>query len=301
MRVLVSGASGMIGSAIVAALRERGDEVGALVRPGRTPGHLDVPWDPAAGTIDAEALAAGRFDVVAHLAGESLLGRWNEALKREIRESRVRGTRVLAEALAALEQPPSAFVVSSAVGFYGDRGDELLVEGSEQGGGFLADVVRDWEAAADPARAAGIRTVHMRMAAVQGVQGGALKAQLLPFRLGVGGKVGSGTQWAPWVGLTEVVRMWCFAIDDPEVGGVVNAVGPTPVRQAQYARTLGRVLRRPAIIPAPVPLMKLALGGDLVREMLLASQKVVPARLEGLGYEFIDRTIEDALRRELGR
>lgn len=301
MRVLVSGASGMIGGALAAALRERGDEVGALVRPGREPGPLDVAWDPAAGTIDEQALAAGRYDVVAHFAGESLLGRWTEQKRQRILESRVNGTDLLARSIAALDTPPGAFVVASATGWYGDRGEELLPDEAPRGAGFIADVVAAWEAAADPAREAGIRTAHMRMAPVQSPKGGALKTELLPFRLGAGGRIGNGRQWAPWVGLAEATRMWLFAMDRDDVHGPVNAVGPTPCRNSEYVRSLGRVLRRPTIIPAPVPLMKLALGSELIDEMLLASQKVVPARLEALGYDFIDRTIDDTFRRELGR
>lgn len=301
MRVLVSGASGMIGGSLVEALRARGDEVGALVRGGVSTSGLDVAWDPAAGTIDAMALANGRFDAVAHLAGESLLGRWTPDKRTRIIESRVAATALLARSIAALEQRPSVFVVASATGYYGDRGGDVLTEESAAGTGFLAEVVQAWEQAAQPARDAGIRTAHMRMSAVQSRRGGALKAQLLPFKLGVGGPVGSGRQWMPWVSLSEVVRMWCFALDDDRVEGPINAVGPTPSTNREYAKALGRVLHRPAVLPAPTPLMKLALGGDLVEEMLLYSQKVVPARLEALGFEFGERTIEQALRHELGR
>jgi uncharacterized protein (TIGR01777 family) len=291
----------MIGTAIRDLLRARGDEVGALRRGSGSTAGLDVAWDPAAGTIDEAALAAGRFDAVAHLAGESLLGRWTDARKQRIRDSRVNGTRLLATSIAALEQQPATFVVASATGLYGDRGEELLTEQAEPGSDFLAGVVREWEAAAEPARAAGIRTVHVRMAPVQGRGGGALKAQLLPFRLGAGGRVGSGRQWAPWIGLTEAAMVWRHVLDTPEIEGAINAVGPTPVRNRDYVRALGRVLHRPTLIPAPIPLMKLALGGEMIDETLLASQKVVPARLEGTGYEFLDRTIEDAFRRELDR
>jgi uncharacterized protein (TIGR01777 family) len=301
MRILVSGASGMIGSAIVEQLRGRGDEVGALVRHGRPSSGLDVAWDVEREEIDQAALTAGEFDVVMHLAGESLLGRWTEAKRQRIRDSRVHGTRLIARAIADLDRRPSALLVASATGWYGDRGEELLTEESTHGAGFLANVVAEWEAAAEPARQAGIRTAHLRMAPVQGTQGGALKAQLLPFRLGVGGKVGSGRQWWPWIGVTEAARVWCFAADTPEFEGPVNVVGPTPCRNIEYVKSLGRVLGRPTFMPAPVPLMKLALTSDLIEESLLLSQKIVPARLEGLEYEFLDRTVEDAFRRELGR
>lgn len=301
MRVLVSGATGMIGSAIVEALQARGDEVGALVRGDQPTSGLDVAWDPAQGELDETALAEGRFDAVVHLAGESLLGRWTDERRVRIRDSRVDGTRLLARSIAGLDHPPTTFVVASATGYYGDRGEELLTEQASRGAGFLALVVEAWEAAADPARTAGIRTAHLRMAPVQGRGGGALKAQLLPFRLGVGGRVGSGRQWAPWIGLAEAVRAWLFALDTTSVTGPVNVVGPTPCRNGEYVRALARVLHRPAIIPAPVRVMKLALGRELIDSTLLTSQKVVPARLEGLGFEFEDRTIDAALRREIGR
>lgn len=300
MRVLVSGSNGMIGSAIVQALHDRGDQVGRLVRGGPSSG-LDVAWDPAGGTIDGDALAAGEFDAVLHFAGESLLGRWTESKRAEIRRSRVEGTELVAAALARLAAKPSAFLVASASGIYGNRGEELLTEHSSAGGGFLAGVVVEWEAAADAARQAGIRTVHLRMAPVQSTEGGALKAQLLPFRLGAGGRVGDGRQWIPWIGLQECVAIWLHALDHAEVAGPVNVVGPEPARNVEYVKALGRVLHRPTMIPAPVPLMKLALGKQLIEEMLLYSQKVLPARLEAHGYEFRDRTIEDALRRELDR
>ncbi|MEO6867153.1 MAG: DUF1731 domain-containing protein, partial [Gaiellales bacterium] len=191
--------------------------------------------------------------------------------------------------------------VASATGYYGDRAEELLTEESAAGKDFLAGVVAKWEAAADPAREAGIRTLHLRMAPVQSPKGGALKTQLLPFKLGVGGRVGSGHQWAPWIGLAEAVSIWLFLLDHPDTAGPVNIVGPTPCRNKEYVRALGKVLGRPTLIPAPIPLMKLVLGSELINEMLLTSQKVVPARLEALGYEFQDRTIKDALRRELDR
>lgn len=301
MRVLISGASGMIGTAVASLLQARGDEVGALVRPGRAPGPRDVAWDPDAGTIDEAALAALAPDAVLHFAGESLLGRWTPLKRARIHDSRVNGTRLLAGALARMEQRPSSLLVASATGYYGDAGEAVLTEQAPNGEGFLAGVVAAWEAAADDARAAGIRTAHLRMSPVYSPQGGALKAQLTPFRLGVGGRVGAGRQWSAWVGLHEAAAIWAFVLDTPAASGPINVVGPTPVRNAELARTLGRVLHRPAIMPAPVPLMRLALGRQLIDEMLLASQKAVPARLEGLGYDFTDRTIEAALRRELGR
>lgn len=300
MRILMSGASGMIGTAIRRQLEARGDEVGALVR-GRGSSGLDVAWDIAAGTIDSAALAAGGFDAVFHLAGEPLLGRWTDEKRAAIRDSRVNGTALLANALASLETRPSLFAVASATGIFGNREEELLTEQSAPGGGFLAGVVQEWEAAAGPARDAGIRTVQVRMSAVQSPEGGALGQQLLPFKLGLGGRLGSGRQWTPWVGLTEVASMWLYVLDTEAIDGPVNAIGPTPIRNADYVRALGRILHRPTVLPTPVPAVKLMYGGQLVDEMLLYSQKAIPARLEALGYEFLDRTIDSALRRELAK
>lgn len=300
MRILVSGAGGLVGKALVAALRERGDEVGALVRGGGAPGPLDVAWDPSSGAVDQGALEDGDFDVVVTLAGEPLLGKWNDEKKQRIRDSRVNGTRGLAEALAKLERRPSTFVCASAVGIYGDRGDELLTEQSTAGTGFLADVVTAWEAAADPARDAGIRTVHMRMGVVQAADGGALKEQLLPFKLGLGGPVGSGKQWVPWVSLTELVAMYLFAIDTDSIDGPVDAVGPTPARNKEYAKSITRALHRPMIFGVPAFAAR-AMFGEVADALLLASQKVLPARLEAAGYEFLDRTVFEAVERELAK
>lgn len=300
MRILVSGASGLVGEALVDALRARGDEVGALVRGSGPTAGLDVGWDPADGTLDEAALAAGRFDALVHLAGESIMGRWTEDKRAKILRSRVDGTGLLARSIAALDPAPRAFVCASAVGFYGDRGEDVLTEASPRGTGFLPDVVEQWEAAADPARAAGIRTVHMRLAAVFSGSGGALAKQLLPFRLGVGGPVGGGRQWASWVGLEEVVSMFLFALDDERMDGAVNAVGPTPARQREHARAIARSVHRPAFMPVPSFAVR-AMFGDLANELLLASQKVVPSRLEALEYPFRERTVDEAVRNALAR
>jgi uncharacterized protein len=298
MRILMSGASGLLGSAIRAALEARGDEVRALVRSG--PGSDgDVAWDPTGDHIDEKALAAGSFDAVVHLAGESLQGRWDDDKRAQILDSRVKGTGLLTRALAGLQPRPATLLAASAIGYYGSRGDELLTEDSAKGTGFLADVVAAWEDAADPAREAGMRVVHLRMAPVQSAAGGALKEQLLPFRLGLGGSIGGGQQWWPWIGLHDTVRVWLHALDHAEVEGPLNVVGPTPARNAEYAKALGRALRRPTILPTPVPAVKLMFGSQMVEEMLLGSQKAIPARLEALGFEFDDRTIQQAFEREL--
>lgn len=302
MQVLVSGASGFVGSAIVDALRARGDDVGRLMRGNAPAEPLDVRWDPAAGTIDEAALAEAGFDAVVHLAGEPIVGRWTDAKRERILLSRVDGTSLLAGALARLDPAtrPEVLACASGVGFYGDGGTRLLTENSPRGDGFLAGVVDEWEAAAAPAREAGMRTVHLRQGAVQGLGGGPL-AKLLPvFRAGLGGPVGSGDQFLAWIGLGELARVFLFALDTPAVEGVVNAVGPTPCTNAEHAKALARVLGRPSLIRMPAFAMRLAMG-QLAEELLLFSQKVAPMRLEGLGYAFEERDIEEALRAELGR
>lgn len=302
MRVLVSGATGMVGTAVREALAARGDEVSALTRaPSGDRSSRDVTWDPAAGTIDAEALARGEFGAVVHLAGEPLIGRWTSDKRERIRSSRVEGTALLASALARLASPPVVLACASATGYYGDGGNRLLTEEAPRGAGFLAEVVEAWEAAAQPARDGDIRTVHLRMGVVLSPRGGGLQKLVQVFRLGVGGPIGNGRQFASWIGLHEAARIFAEAIHDARFSGVVNAVGPTPSTNGEQARALGRVLHRPAFLPAPRVAVRAMMGTQLADEMLLASQKVVPARLEALGYEFLDRDYEHALRRELER
>ncbi|MBC7461476.1 MAG: TIGR01777 family protein, partial [Thermoleophilia bacterium] len=262
---------------------------------------LDVAWSPANGDIDVAALVANEFDAIIHLGGENILGRWTEEKRAAILDSRVDGTSLLARTIADLEpaQRPAAFLCASATGFYGSRGDELLTEQVGRGTGFLADVATAWEAAADPARATDTRVAHVRIAAVYTPRGGALKSQLLPAKLGLNGPVGNGRQWSAWIGLHDLVRIWLYVLDTPAADGIINAVGPTPARNREIAKALGRGLHRPAVLPVPVPLLKLALGGQLIDEMLLASQKVVPTRLEALGFQFEHRTIDAALQAEL--
>lgn len=297
MRVAVSGSSGLVGTALVCALRERGDDVQRLVR--RPSGAPDeVAWSPARGELDRAALEG--VDAVVHLAGEPIVGRWTPARRRRILESRVAGTGVLAREVAALDKTPRAFVCASAVGYYGDGGDTELTERAAHGSGFLAEVVEAWEAAAKPARDAGVRTVTLRSGIVLSQNGGALQRLLLPFRLGLGGRVGSGRQYWAWIGLHELVRIFLHAIDDDEMRGVYNAVGPEQTTNAQFTHALGRVVRRPTPFPVPGAALRLVMGA-LVDEMLLASQRVIPQRLSEAGYEFLDGSLEAALRRELGR
>jgi len=294
-RVLVSGASGLIGAALVPSLIVAGYRVVRLVR-GAPANQYQITWDPAQEL--SSDLVSG-FDAIIHLAGESIVGRWTAAKKERILESRVQGTRHLAEAMAKASQRPEVFVSASAIGYYGDRGDEILQEESSSGGGFLADVVRQWEAAAQPARDAGIRTVHTRFGLVLGRDGGALPKMLPPFRMGLGGRVGSGRQWWSWVHVADVAGAILHALKS-EVNGPVNVVAPNPVTNAEFTTALGTVLSRPTIFPMPAFAARLAFGqmGD---ELLLASQRVDPAKLNASGYKFQYSDLQVALREILKR
>lgn len=296
MKVLISGASGLVGSALDARLAAGGHDMVRLTRSApRGPGEFH--WDPAAGEIDPGALDG--VDAIVHLAGETVAGRWTDAKKQQIRDSRVLGTRLLAETAAAYDPRPRAFVSASAIGYYGDRGDDPVAEGSPMGTGFLAEVVRDWEAAAQPAREAGIRVVNLRFGIVQSAAGGALRAQLPLFRLGLGGRVGRGRQYVSWVAIDDVARAIEHALSSDRLSGPVNVTAPEPVTNAEYARTLGRVLRRPAVLPAPAPVLRLVLG-EFSGE-LLGGQRVRPDRLLEEGFEFQYPELEGALRHVLGR
>lgn len=297
MRVLVSGTNGLIGSALLAALRTDGDEVTRLVRGPAGPG--DVAWDPAAGTVDETALAAAGVDAVVHLAGEGIATRrWTKAQKQRIRDSRLRGTAGLCEALARLDRPPSVMVSGSAIGWYGDRANEVLTEDSGPGQGFLAQVCQDWETATTPAADAGIRVACVRTGIVLSATGGALKKQLPIFRLGLGGPLGRGRQYTSWIHIDDEVGAILHALRTPELTGPFNATAPTPVTAAEFARTLGRVLRRPAILPVPRPALAVVLGWELSGE-LLASQRLAPTRLQAGGYRFSYPDLEPALRQLL--
>jgi uncharacterized protein (TIGR01777 family) len=295
MRIAVTGATGLIGSALVPVLRAADHEVVTLVR--RTPaGPAEVAWDPIAGAVDDSGLAG--VDAVVHLAGFNLGTRWTISKKRQIRDSRVNGTRLIAEAAARLT-PPATLVCASAIGFYGERGDEVLAEDAARGSGFLADVVAEWEAAADPARDAGVRVVHLRQGLVLAPGGGALARLLLPFRLGLGGPVGSGRQWWSWVAIDDVVRAYVHALEHP-LAGPVNVTAPEPVRNIDFVKALGRALHRPAFAPFPAIAVR-ALLGEMGEELLLTSQRVLPTRLEDDGFAFTHRSLDSALVSVLGR
>ncbi|HEX7242851.1 MAG TPA: TIGR01777 family oxidoreductase [Longimicrobiaceae bacterium] len=297
-RVAVTGASGLIGSALVRALRAEGRRVVRLVRSRPQPGSGDVAWDPERGEIDAAGLEG--VDAVVHLAGENVAQPWTAEAKRRIRESRERGTRLLARALAGLSDRPGVLVSASAIGFYGDRGDETLDESSGPGGGFLAEVCEGWEAAADPARDAGVRVVHPRIGVVLTPQGGALAKLLVPFRLGVGGKVGSGRQWMSWVALEDVVEALRFALREDALSGPANLTAPSPVTNEEFTRVLGRVLHRPTLFAVPGAALKLVMG-QMAEEALLAGQRVLPRALLDAGFEFRHPELEGALRAALGK
>ena len=291
MKVLVSGSSGLVGSALVFNLIADGHEVFRLVRSQKEDGIL---WNPEQPFADKKALEG--FDGVVHLAGDNISeGRWNKAKKQRIRVSRTEGTRHLAEALASLNAPPNVFICASASGYYGDRGEEILTEESGPGSGFLADVCQEWEGAARPVIDKGIRTAFTRFAIILSSRGGALKKMLPPFKMGVGGKIGSGDQYWSWIDLDDVVRILQFSLENDSIHGPVNVCSPEPVRAETFTDTLGRVLKRPSIFPVPAFAAKLAFG-EMAQDLLLSSFRMQPAKLIAAGYNFAFPDLESSLR-----
>jgi uncharacterized protein (TIGR01777 family) len=295
-KILVSGSSGLIGTALISALKSSGYEITCLVR-GAVSGKEQIQWDLAR-PIAPESVSG--FDAVVHLAGESIVGRWTEAKKRRIRESRVQGTRHLAQALAQASQRPRVFISASAIGYYGDRGEETLREDSSSGKGFLPEVCREWEAATEPAAKAGMRTVQMRFGLVLSPSGGALQKMLPPFRMGVGGNMGNGRQWWSWIHIDDLVGAVHHVIKTETLQGPVNVVGPCPATNAEFTKTLASVLSRPAILPMPAFAARLAFG-QMADELLLASQHVEPTKLLASGYVFhqpdLRKALEDILKK----
>jgi len=303
MRVLVSGSTGLVGSALVAALEGAGHSVVRLVR--RTPAaneiRLDSAQDPPLAT-SAPRLRSGQapggapdgFDAVVHLAGESIAGRWTAAKKARIRDSRVQGTSTLAAALAQSERRPQVMVCASAIGIYGDRGDEVLREESAPGSDFLAGVCSQWEAAAEPAARAGIRVVSLRFGVVLSPRGGALARMLPPFRMGAGGRIGSGQQWMSWITLDDVVGLIQHALATESLRGPVNSVAPNPVTNAQFTHALGQVLHRPAVFPLPAFMVRLMFG-EMGEALLLGSQRVDCGKLMASGFRFRHPELKPAL------
>ncbi len=293
MDVVISGARGLIGSALRRSLETDGHRVIPLVRPGSK--EDGIHWDPAAGTIDEVALEG--VDGVVHLAGESIAShRWTDEQRRRIRDSRVQATTVLAAALAARRRKPEVLVSGSAIGYYGDRGDTELTETSGAGEGFLPEVCQAWEAASGPAAQAGIRTVPIRTGVVLSAHGGALKTQLPVFRLGLGGQAGSGDQWFSWITLADEVGAIRFALESSDVSGPLNLTSPSPCTNAEFTKALGRAVRRPTLMRIPRLVTRLPAGvGDLAESLLFSSARVLPAALGEAGYRFAHPELDEAL------
>jgi uncharacterized protein (TIGR01777 family) len=295
--VAVTGSSGLIGSALQPALEAAGHRVLRLVRPGSAGGRGPdtIAWDPEAGTIDAGGLEG--VGGVVNLAGESIGDRrWNDAQKARIKDSRVKGTTLLAETLAKLANPPKVLVSGSAVDIYPDRGDEAITEDDPADDpGFLGEVCRAWEAATAPAGAAGIRVAHLRTGIVLSPQGGALKKMILPFKGGLGGRMGSGRQWMSWISIDDEVGAIVHLLGDGAPSGPVNATAPNPVTNAEFTKVLAGVFKRPALMPLPAVALKLALGAQMAEELLLTGQRVIPKRLEDSGYTFRAPELRGAL------
>ena len=284
-RILISGASGLIGSALVPSLESHGYEVTCLVR-RETPRSNQIHWDPMR-PIPPDQVSG--YDAIIHLSGENVTGRWTEAKKKRIRDSRVISTRNLSEALAKCENPPKTFLCASAIGYYGSRGDEILTEESPVGKGFLPEVCKEWESATEPAANAGIRTANLRTGIVLSRNGGALKPMLLPFRLGLGGKIGSGRQWWSWIHIEDFVAAVHHILQNESVKGPVNMVSPNPVTNAEFTKTLAKALKRPAVFSFQPSPLRLALG-ELADEAVLASARVEPKALldSGFNFKFLD-------------
>ena len=284
MKILVTGSSGLIGSALVPHLTAQGHQVVRMVRHTTAPGRDVAVWDPGAGKLDTRSLQ--QLDAVVHLSGENIAAsRWTDEIKKRIRDSRVRSTQLLSKSLAQLAVPPRVLVCASAVGFYGSRGEEILTEDSPPGSGYLSKVCKEWEAAAEPAREKGIRVVNLRIAMVLSGKGGALSAMLPAFKTGMGGKLGDGQQFVSWIAIDDLTQAISHAIATESLSGPVNAVSPNPVRNKEMTKALGRVLGRPAFISMPASAVRLMFG-EMADALLLASQRAQPKRLLDTGFTF---------------
>ncbi len=296
LRIAIGGSGGLVGSALVRFLAATGHQPLPLVR--RAAQAEEIAWDPSAGQLDPAAFID--CDAVIHLGGTTVAQRWTAAGRTDIRRSRIASTRLIAETIARATRRPRTLIIASAVGFYGDRKDEELTEDSAAGTGFLAEVCRDWEAAADPARAAGVRVVHVRLGVVLAANGGALARMLPAFRCGFGGRIGSGRQWLPWIHRDDVVAVFQRCLVDERLSGAINAVAPQAVRQGDFARVLAATLHRPCLLPLPGFAVSLLLG-DMGRGLLLASQRVVPRRLQAAGFSWAFPELPTALVDVLGK
>src|SRR6267143_1199458 len=293
MKILVAGASGLVGSALIPALEADGTEITRLVR--SSPKANEIEWHPNHEQIDAARLEG--FDAIINLAGENIAeGRWTDEKKRKIRDSRLNGTHLLSEATAKLATKPRVFLCASATGFYGDRDDEMLDETSGSGRGFLATVCREWEGATEPAAKAGVRVVNLRLGPILAREGGMLGKMLTPFKMGMGGKVGSGKQYISWVAIDDVVGAIQLALVNESIHGPLNVVSPNPVTNEVFTRTLGEVLSRPTVMSIPAFAARLAFG-EMADEMLLVSQRVIPKKLNDAGFEFEHPELEGAFRK----
>lgn len=293
MKIVVSGSTGLIGSALTHALKTLDHDVLPLVRRRVAPAEHALAWDPERGTIDRVGLEG--TDAVIHLAGENVFGRWSAAKQRRIRDSRVQGTRVLCDALAGLHRRPATLLAASAVGYYGDRGDEAVTEASAPGEDFMAHVARDWEAATLPATHAGVRVVNMRIGIVLTRTGGALAIMLPAFRLGLGGPIGSGDQYLSWIVLDDIINAMLHVLNNQNFVGPVNLTAPAPVTNRDFATTLARLLHRPAVFRVPALALRLVLGTGSAA-LVQSGQRVLPARLEASGFDFAFKDVEGALR-----
>jgi hypothetical protein len=298
-RILMSGASGLVGSALVPTLLAGGAQIVRLARAGAPSraGEQTVPWDPSQ-PISPDAVSG--FDAVIHLAGENIVGRWTPAKKARIRDSRIPATTHLAQALAEAKQKPGVFLSASAIGYYGNRGDEVLTEDKNPGSGFTADLAREWELATTSAVNAGIRTIQMRIGVILAASGGALSKMLTPFKMGVGGKIGSGRQWMGWVDLQDILGAIHHLLKTDSLNGPVNLVAPNPVTNAEFTKILASVLSRPAIFPMPAFAARLAFG-QMADELLMASQRVDPSKLIATGYAFRFGDLRTSLKAILSR
>jgi uncharacterized protein (TIGR01777 family) len=297
LRIAITGSSGVIGRELVPFLTTAGHRVERLVR-RQAAEHDEIAWDPSRGWIDNERLEG--VDAVVHLAGESIKPPWTRSRRRRIRESRTDGTRLLSEALARLHTPPRVLVSASGINYYGERGDAVVDEAVPLGAGFLASLCADWERATAPASAAGVRVVTMRNGVVLSARGGALPSMVRPFKLGLGGRFGSGEQYVSWIAVDDLLGAIYRSLHDERVSGPINAAAPNPVTNAELTETLGRVLRRPTVLPVPAIAVRIGLGG-LGDELLLTSIRAVPRALEAIGFRFDFPMLEDALRLQLGR
>lgn len=301
MKVLISGSSGMIGTQVVSRLEGEGHTIGRLVRRKADRSKNEIYWNPAQGSLDKSALQDFAPEAVVHLAGESIAkGRWNKAKKDRIRDSRINGTQILSLSLVNLETPPRVLVSASALGFYGDRGDEMMTENSPAGEGFLPEVCTGWEKATDLAKEKGIRVVNLRIGVVLSPKGGALAKMLTPFKLGLGGVIGKGHQYMSWIALDDLVDAIDFAIKNEDFQGPANAVAPYPVTNKEFTKTLGRVLFRPTCFPIPASTARMVFG-EMAEDLLLASTRVKPAKLELAGFKFQYPELKGALKHVLGK